>query len=426
MRKYGKLLLALGLAGAMFAGCGNTKEEATTEPTPTEEAVQEEVTPSPELITAEEPEPTEEALPDGYCYSYLTGELVPESIGRRRPVAVMLNNVKAACPQAGLANAGVVYEAPVEGGITRLMGIFEDYDNLEKIGSVRSCRDYYIFYASGFNAIYCHYGQSAYAVGFLELPEVDNISGLAGYGDQVYYRTTDRQSPHNAYTSFEGIQKGIEICGYSQEYDEDFVPGYVFCDLDTDIDVAGDTAAYTIKPGFFVNEPWFVYNEDDKLYYRYQFGAEQIDELTGEQVAYKNIIFQYSSWRMYDDTYLNIDVDAANKGLYFVNGEVLNITWKKYTPWGPTYYFDEHGNQIMLDTGTTWVCIIPDSYISRVEVTDAAGNSTMDAVEWANRILLKDEIDAGATVSQEVVSDESQDAESMVNETTQAESENDY
>lgn len=72
----------------------------------------------------------------------------------------MLNNLKPACPQAGIANAGVVYEAPVEGGITRLMGVFEDYDNLEKIGSVRSCRDYYIFYASGFDAIYTHYGQS--------------------------------------------------------------------------------------------------------------------------------------------------------------------------------------------------------------------------------------------------------------------------
>ena len=62
--------------------------------------------------------------------SYLTGEYVSPAIGQRRPVAVMLNNIQAAVPQAGIANAGVVYEAPVEGGITRLMGIFEDYDNL--------------------------------------------------------------------------------------------------------------------------------------------------------------------------------------------------------------------------------------------------------------------------------------------------------
>ena len=106
--------------------------------------------------------------------SYLTGEYVDEAIGRRRPVAVMLNNIQAAIPQAGISNAGVIYEAPVEGGITRLMAVMEDYDNLEKIGSMRSCRDYYIFYAAGFNAIYVHYGQSAYALPILELPEVNN------------------------------------------------------------------------------------------------------------------------------------------------------------------------------------------------------------------------------------------------------------
>ena len=164
MKKYAKLIIALGLAGGiMLTGC-QKNESGSAEPT-------EEVT----------PEPTEDPIPDGYVVSYLTGEYVPEAIGRRRPVAVMLNNLRPACPQAGIANAGVVYEAPVEGGITRLMGVFEDYDNLEKIGSVRSCRDYYIFYASGFDAIYTHYGQSAYALPFLELPEVNNISGLAGY-----------------------------------------------------------------------------------------------------------------------------------------------------------------------------------------------------------------------------------------------------
>lgn len=60
---------------------------------------------------------------DTMVKSYLTGLDVPESEGRVRPVAVMLNNIKQGCPQSGIANAGVVYEAPVEGDITRLMGI---------------------------------------------------------------------------------------------------------------------------------------------------------------------------------------------------------------------------------------------------------------------------------------------------------------
>lgn len=382
MKKYAKLIIALGLAGGiMLTGCQKNESgsaEPTATPEPTEAA--EEVTPEPTAMAAEEPEPTEDPIPDGYVVSYLTGEYVPEAIGRRRPVAVMLNNLRPACPQAGIANAGVVYEAPVEGGITRLMGVFEDYDNLEKIGSVRSCRDYYIFYASGFDAIYTHYGQSAYALPFLELPEVNNISGLAGYGDQVFYRTTDRKSPHNAYTSFEGIQKGIEINGYSQEYAEDFQPGYAFCGVDDEVELPGETEANVVKPGYFLNEPWFEYNPEDKLYYRFQYGDKQIDQLTGEQIAYKNIILQYSSWRKYDENgYLNIDVDEPNVGKYIVNGKAIDITWKKHTPWGATFYYDTNGNQITMDTGKTWVCIIQDTYADRVEILgsdDSSASST--------------------------------------------------
>ena len=90
----------------------------------------------------------------------------------------MLNNIKQGCPQSGIANAGVVYEAPVEGDITRLMGIFEDYKDLERIGSVRSCRDYYIFYANEFDAIYAHYGQSAFALPYFEQHLIDNLNGV--------------------------------------------------------------------------------------------------------------------------------------------------------------------------------------------------------------------------------------------------------
>lgn len=370
MKKHIKFAMIVCLASFLLSGCKNkeTEQEISREPVKKEETViseLEETEPTPETLM---PELTEEQPVDGKVISYLTGEYVPEEIGRRRPVAVMLNNLKPACPQAGIANAGVVYEAPVEGGITRLMGIFEDYDNLEKIGSVRSCRNYYIFYASGFNAIYTHYGQSAYAVPYLELPEVNNLSGLAGYGDQVFYRTTDRKSPHNAYTSAEGIQRGIEINGYSQEYDKDFVPGYKFCRVDDEITLDGEDASI-VKPGYFVNEPWFEYNPEDGLYYRYQYGDKQIDQLTGDQIAYKNIILQYSAWEKYDENgYLNIHVDDPGKGKYIVNGKAIDITWKKDQPWGATFYYDENGNQITMDTGKTWVCIVQDTYTDRVEI----------------------------------------------------------
>lgn len=401
MKNIKRLLLLGCCVSLMAAGCNkknDAKEETvkvdptvTATVTPTE--VPETPTPTPELevLAPENPEPE---LPEGQVVSYLTGEHVPEEIGRRRPVAVMLNNIRPACPQAGIANAGVVYEAPVEGGITRLMGIFEDYDNLEKIGSVRSCRNYYIFYASGFNAIYTHFGQSPYALPYLELPEVNNLSGLAGYGGEVFYRTSDRKAPHNAYTSAEGIQRGIEINGYSQEYAEDYVPGYAFCGVDEDITIPGVDATI-IRPGYQINEPWFEYNPEDGLYYRFQYGDKHIDQLTGEQLAYKNIILQYSSWENYDENgYLNIHVDDPGEGKYIVNGKAMDITWKKHQPWGATFYYDTNGNQITMETGKTFVCIIQDTYKDRVEILGSGETSTAQGATAEEEAAAMDALEA--------------------------------
>ena len=145
-----------------LAGCGAVQEE------PEPEVVEEEVT--PEETVEEEPEETAEesatAYPvieerevvDGKIQSYLTGEWTSEESAARRPIAVMIPNNAPAMPQYGLSQAGIIYEAPVEGRITRLMAVFEKFDDLDRIGPVRSCRDYFLYVAMGYEAIYCNWG----------------------------------------------------------------------------------------------------------------------------------------------------------------------------------------------------------------------------------------------------------------------------
>ena len=259
--KFKKILASAAAAAfclAALAGCrGREAETAETSSSSAAETPAAEQTPAQTAApTPETPKEAVEAVPDGMVPSYLTGELVPREIGRRRPAAVMINNIEACLPHWGLSHAGVYYEAPVEGGISRIMAIFEDYDNVERIGSVRSCRNYFIFYASGFQAVYVHYGQSAYAVPYLELPQVNNLSGLAGYGDQIFYRTTDRNPPHNAYISGQGIREGIQICGYSDSYSEDYDGHYNFAPADSpELLEEGRRAETVIPGGYDYNEP---------------------------------------------------------------------------------------------------------------------------------------------------------------------------
>ena len=179
----------LAVGAAALTGCG-TKEvhnkitvESSVEETAAETIEIETEAPQTEAPETEAPDPDEQeprVEKDGRIRSYLTGEMVPVSQGNRRPLAIMMSNDKAALPQYGINRAGVVYEAPVEATMNRYLAIMEDYDDLSRIGSVRSCRTYYVYFAREFDAIYAHYGQSTFAKPYLKF--IDNINGIEGQG----------------------------------------------------------------------------------------------------------------------------------------------------------------------------------------------------------------------------------------------------
>ncbi len=291
--------------------------------------------------------------------SYLTGQNVTEAVGRRRPVAVMMDNVEVACPQSGIGSAGVVYEAPVEGEITRLMAVIENYDGLEKIGAVRSCRDYYISYANEFDAIYCHFGQAVYADPYFEQNVIDHLNGLQLDGT-VYYRTSDRQAPHNAYTSFERLQQGIASAGFRQEYSEDYDGHFLFAPDGQETLLESGIDAKTVRLGNFTyNNPWFEYDEESKEYKRFQYGEAQVDETTQKQLTCDNIILQYSACPPYDQNgYLNIDTTSGGEGKFITRGKAVDIRWSKDSQWGETHYYTADDQEIQLNPGVTWVEII--------------------------------------------------------------------
>lgn len=354
----------------LLCGCGKKASSEAVVPAdivihiePETEPIVIEVEPE-ESETAEGPEiyePWERMESDGMVRSYLTGELVPVAQGNRRPLAIMMSNDKAALPQYGINRAGVVYEAPVEGDMNRYMAIIENYDDLERIGSVRSCRTYYTYFAREFDAIYAHYGQSTFARPYLK--NVDNINGIEGIGETAYYRSSDRKRPHNAYASYEGIQQAIEKLGYSQEYDEEYQGHFYFANIAYPVVLEGDgiLEASKVTPGYSLNRPWFEYHEEDGLYHRYQYGAEHMGN--EGPITVKNILIQCCSAGYYATTdYRNINVHEDQWGGFFItNGKAIGISWKKDGEFGVTHYYTSDGREIVLNPGKTWVCIVPTS-----------------------------------------------------------------
>lgn len=376
MKKVWFGLAGVMLSGAFLFGCGKRYEAVSV----TEQATENVNTDEIKINSSTDAEQTSEESPgdyytfserqekDGMIRSYLTGEMVDAAIGNRRPVAVMMSNDKAALPQYGINRAGVVYEAPAEGGINRYMAILEDYDSLERIGSVRSCRTYYTYFAREFDAIYAHYGQSTFAKPYLA--NVDNINGVEAIGNVAYFRSSDRKSPHNAYTSGKRLNKSIFQLGYSQEYDSSYQGHYRFATTGKEVTLLGAADvkdAYKVYPGYKLNKPWFEYHEDDGLYYRFQYGAaHKGDE---GQIKVKNIILQYCPAAHYATTdYLDINVQSDSFGTFITEGRAIPIKWSKDNEFGPTHYYDMENNEIILNQGKTWVCIISAQDSPNVEL----------------------------------------------------------
>ena len=118
---FSALFLVTGLIGALGACGGDDKPKpaaSSASPTPT---------PSPTVA------PVVETCP-------LTG--LPPKPGQkvnRVALAVKIDNVGDSRPQAGLDHADVVFEETVEGGLTRLMAMFQ-CDTANLVGPIRSAR----------------------------------------------------------------------------------------------------------------------------------------------------------------------------------------------------------------------------------------------------------------------------------------------
>lgn len=372
MKKIQFYCLAL-CAAAMLAGCGKSNED---------NAESSAAAPESTVQIESETETESVAMNDGK-HSFLTGEIMDEEKVDKRPVAVMLNNIKEGCPQSGIGQASVIYEAPVEGRITRLMGLFEDWESLDKIGSIRSSRDYFVYLALEYDAIYVHWGQATPYVGeLLNSDRVDNISGaVAGISHpsvNAFFKSNDRKTPHNVYASGSGIMKDVEKFNYRLDYRDTHKQKFTFAADGKKPDVSGGSDAQMLYPGGKENNKgngysrvraYFEYNEEDGKYYRYQYGGEQIDELTGEQVAVDNVVFQYCVGEVRDtNDYLAFGCHGDNqmKVQVFTQGKMTEGTWSRGGDADPAYYVDKNGKPIEFSQGKTWICIIWQDYADDV------------------------------------------------------------
>ena len=347
-------LITLALSMGLLTGCGKDKKEKTTEvATDTDAVINMESEDS-----MNNPSDINVVTKEGYVISELTGEWIDESLENQRPICIMINNIIDAMPQSGISQADITYEMMVEGGITRYLCVFKDYSDIEKLGPVRSARPYYVRMAQNLGGIYTHYGWSNKAHEVIAHEYVANLNGVSGESSIVFYRDSSRYEPHNVYTNTEMLNAGIDYMGYGREYDGTYSKTLNFYLEDTEL--SGSNTANKVTVAFSdYYTPWFEYDSETKLYRRFQYGEAQIDDQTGEQLAYKNVVVMTANYYEIGDGLYDIEWSDGGEGYHITNGKYIPITWK-YDGINVRYY-DEAGNSLKLNPGQSFVDVIPKS-----------------------------------------------------------------
>lgn len=351
MKKRTLAMILTALMIVSLAGCGG-KTDPEPDPEPAEKT---------DPVPPPEPEPEPESdVPSGV--NPLTGLPMEPEYEQNRPIAIMLNNLKAAQPQLGISQADIVYEVPVEGGITRMLCLYQTVEGVETLGSVRSARPYFVELALGHDAIYVHAGGSQEAYSNLRSWQVDHMDGVRGGEDaKIFWRDPERKKSngyeHSLLTSGEKIQEYLSKGKLRLEHNEGW--NYLQAFAEDGTPAGGETAEH-VKVRFSAYKTGtFDYDAASGKYLVGQYGKEHVDGSTGDQVAATNVLVLKTSVAVLDNVgRLRVQTTGEGEGLYFCGGKTVPIRWSRRDRNAAFDYTLEDGSSLALGQGNSYVCIL--------------------------------------------------------------------
>ena len=345
MKKIFTAALALVLMLAIFTACGTKGTSQSDEPP----------------VVKYNPNP-------------LTGlEADDDYVKNQRPIVFMINNIhnrapNNALPQYGLATADITYEIVAEGGLTRLLCAYSNFNKLPpEIGSIRSARQPHIEMLIPLNALYMHIGGSTTGRDMLEIyhykdKEIDgnyqSVRDEAFYFNEARWRS-GQNSEHCWFTNPELVKKAIE--NYNLDTTEQINNAFAFVPYTEQPRVLEGGSATDIKVAFSQSEK-IALNYDAALnkYMKSGCYGPTLDGNTGEQVGYENFFLIFAEMNERADSLVEVNYDIGGYGYYFNGGRYEKVRWSKGFPQEPLRIVDMGGNDIdiKINPGKTYVAVV--------------------------------------------------------------------
>lgn len=281
----------------------------------------------------------------------------------KRPVAIMVNNIKQAqAVQTGVNKADIVYETEVEGGLTRLMAVYKNIEDVEQIGSVRSARYPYVDLALGHDAVYVHCGQDpTYCAPHLK--DIDDLS-IDTKSKGAKRISNGLSSEHTLYAFGDGLWESItEKFATTTQASNTWQN---FAKEGEKVALTGGTAG-SVKVKFPASTTEFTYDQATGLYTRCSNGSAMEDYKTDEKTQVKNVFVLLTTIRNYPDGVHREVLLEGGDGYYIADGAKEFIKWTKGASKNSIKITDTEGKEITVAAGKSWVCIA-DKNTSKITI----------------------------------------------------------
>lgn len=282
--------------------------------------------------------------------STLTGLQVAPEVNQRPVTGVMIENSLDARPQSGLSEAGVVFEAIAEGGITRFLALYQDTAPAD-VGPIRSARPYYIEWLLGFDAAYAHVGGSPQALSDIKAKGVKDLDQFANSGS--YHRISSRYAPHNVYTGISNLNqletaKGYAASSYTGFSRKKAEPAKVPTAKTIDLVLSG--TLYNVH---------YDYVTTTNTYNRSEGGAAHVDANGSKQINPNVVVAMVVPYGIAADGH-HSEYQTVGSGQVFIfqDGVVSTGTWSKASDKSQITFADAAGKPMLLDPGQTWLTAV--------------------------------------------------------------------
>ena len=298
-----------------------------------------------------------------------------DTTSNARPYAVVINNYPSAVKvQTGLDKAYVIYEMPIEGGMTRSLAFFKDVKDA-KIGTVRSARHNYIDYVQEHDAIFVHFGWSYVARDELLNSNIDYMEGNTTDSTPFWREKHEGLAyEHRVYTNMSNL---IDYATNTRKFrtTTNVKPPLNYSEKEIELSEKED-AQIANKVDIYYSNSYYItykYNEETKKYDRYFKGNLHVDYFTKEKYDCKNVIITFINWGTKSgvdkagNSYLDLYNVGTGEGYYITNGYAVPITWEKETRSSKTIYRYKDGKEIDVNDGNTWVMMTSKSKKYNIE-----------------------------------------------------------